>query len=485
MDLGDQVVEMVARDRTAWRAAAALREAGGEVYAVGGVVRDVALGVEPNDVDLLIRKLTREQVRETLERLPGRVSEVGKSFGIIEYRSGSGCVQVALPRKDRFIGVHHTDVDVQVDPWMSVVDDLRRRDYTVNAVAVAIPSGIVIDPLHGLIDARYSKLRAVSMEVLADDPLRVLRGIVLSAKRDLVLELQTFRMLCENAQHVKHLPADRIHDELDKLMQTDSPAKAIRAAQTIGVLEVILPEVSAMHGYDQRSRYHKHNLFDHTMLVLEVASLLTDDVDVRYAALLHDVGKPDSAWEDDDGYRHYYERRHTDDDTADVTIIGADHEVLGAQMVHDLLTRLRYSAARRTRIVALVRHHMFAYFDSPRGARRFLARVGDEHADDLITLRRADDEGKDEPRNDRMRDLIDHVRQANDAFSVRDLEINGHDLIALGVPAGPVRGHILTSCLDYVVDDPPMNERGTLLRLVESLYEDWLSGESRQGAAST
>lgn len=468
MSIGTQVVDVVKCDIAAWRAQEVLRDHGGEVYAVGGVVRDVALGVDPHDVDLMVRNLSRDHVRAALSVLPGHVSEIGKSFGILEYRCRDGCVQVALPRKDKFIGSHHRDVDVQVDPTMSVKEDLERRDYTINAVAVKLPDGEVVDPLGGLDDAQNHVVRAVSMEVLADDPLRVVRGVVLLARHPLRMEGQTVDMLRLNADAVKNLPADRVHDEMDKIMTASHPARGIRAAQGLGVLNVILPEVASMYKYDQNSKYHKLDLFDHTMAVLEVMTWLSEDKDLRLAALLHDIGKPSSAWLDTEtGYSHFYESRTT---VGDETVIkGADHEVVGASMTRDLMGRLRYSTERVNRVAELVTHHMFPYFDSQKGARRFLARVSD-HADDLINLRRADDEGRCMGKADVMQSLVKQVREQAHAVSVKSLQVDGHDLIALGVPAGPIRGQILRQLLDEVVEDPSLNDREILLTKIRK-YE--------------
>jgi len=461
--VGGYISTMVAADPAAELAAKALQSAGGRVFAVGGAVRDAVMGNEPKDIDLMVIGLPAESVDEALRKLPGRVDLTGKDFGVFRFRDKNGAeVEIALPRKERSTGSSHQDFDVQADHTMTPEEDLFRRDFTANAMAVDLSNGHLIDPYGGVDDARQGILRTVNPQALSEDPLRVVRALGAHARHGLHPDKSTREQMNQNADSITHLPSERVQAELDKIFKSKNPASAIRLARETGVLKHILPEVDAAFGYDQQNRHHELELGDHLVKVLDRVSQLTDDPDVRLAALLHDIGKPGSQWTDPDtGESHFYKKK-----LPDGTFVGQNHDEVGARMAEQAMRRINgYDTNRINRVRDLVNHHMFPAFTTPKGARRFVNRVGD-HADDLLLLREADQGGKSAAHDpttnvEVQRNLLEQARQA--PTTTAQLAVNGNDLIAAGIPQGPQIGQILKSLTQAVVDDPALNTRDQLL----------------------
>jgi tRNA nucleotidyltransferase (CCA-adding enzyme) len=311
-----------------------------------------------------------------------------------------------------------------------------------------------------------NRLKTVHEHALAEDPLRVVRALTARARHGLEPDEGTRAQMVVNAQSLPHLPTERISEELMKIMEADDPAAAIRLAHETGSLGHILPEVENAMDFDQNNPHHEQKLGDHLLSVLERTSKLTRDPDVRLAALLHDIGKPASAWPDPvTGLNHFYEGPNGE---------GANHEEVGADMVRDRLTSLKgFPANRADRVERLVRNHMFPWFETTKGARRFINQVGDD-AEDLLNLREADNGGKTavyDPRGnlpaiDKQREMIHDVRTQAAPTDRSMLAINGNDLVALGLQ-GPQIGQELEALTNLVVDDPSLNDRDTLLKMVQ------------------
>lgn len=460
-NIGHKVRNLLPSDPAAYAAYHALREVG-EVYAVGGVVRDVVLGKPPKDIDLMVQGAEPDAIQEALSRLPGRVDYTGKQFGVFRYRDPDGNeAEIAMPRTERSTGPGHKDFEVYVDPYVPVETDLARRDFTGNAMAVNLTTGELVDPFGGAGDLKRGRLRAVSERSLTEDPLRVLRALGGVSRHELAPDSGLRAQMADAAALIPELPRERVSAELDKAMSGADPVAAMRLAQETGVLAQVLPEVADTHGFDQKNKWHGLELFDHLMEVLGHAASQTDDVDVRWAALLHDIGKPASQWIGPDGWAHYY---RSDDGQ------GEQHEQVGADMARALMQRLKFPNDRADRVWTLVRWHMFPPFEALNGARKYINRVGEEHADDLLTLRWADSGGKDKgnPADGQvslMRDLVQQVRDRREPTNKSHLAINGNDLIQEGFAPGPEMGRLLGYLTELVVDDPSLNERDKLLQL--------------------
>ncbi|MDE2101180.1 MAG: HD domain-containing protein [Patescibacteria group bacterium] len=466
-NIGNRVRNLLATDAAAYDAVRALQQYG-KVYVVGGAVRDIVLGKAPRDFDLMVTGIPLEDAEEILSRLPGKVDVTGKSFGVLRYRNPEGEeVEVALPRKDFHLEEGgHKDVDVHHDPFMNVEEDLGRRDFTANAMAVDMSTGELIDPYHGAEDIKRGQLEPVSDDAFAQDPLRILRTLSAISKHQLIPSRHLLEMIKDNAYRLKYLPQERVQAEMDKMLSGGDAALAIELLEDTGVFGVFLPEYDRTRGFDQRNKYHNHKLHDHLKNVLREVSKQTDDTDVRWAALLHDIGKPHSQWLDPDtGEGHYYKNAHGH---------GDDHWEVGANMAKELLTRMKFPNQRTDRITHLIRHHMFPRFDTEKGARKFLNRVGDEHADDLLRLRRADIEGRSRRHDDvgMMESLVNQVRQSQQPTQRSQLAIDGHTLIQQGFQPGPQMGKLLEYLTQQVIENPELNTPETLLQMATDSWDD-------------
>jgi tRNA nucleotidyltransferase (CCA-adding enzyme) len=468
----DAVRDALFADPAARAAYEALSRAGGHVYAVGGAVRDAVLGKAPKDVDLMVQGLDSDTTHEALANLPGRVDLTGKNFGVYRYRVGEHEVEVALPRTEQSTGGGHKDFDVSVDHTLTPEDDLARRDFTANAMAYHVDSGETLDPYGGAEDIRNGVLRTVSPKSFKDDPLRIVRAVVAYAKHDLEPDAETIEQMREEAPQIRHLPGERIQMELDKLLSAKNPGKALELAHQAGVLRYMLPEVDTAFGVDQHNPHHELDVGSHLVEVLNGMTEISNDPDLRLAAILHDIGKPDSLWMDEQGRGHFY--KHPDYPNSD------NHEDVGARMARVMMQRLHFSNDRIQRVEALITHHMFPSFKTSAGARKFLQKVGDpQTAYDLVRLRMADLAGKGRHRGmegpdavaaEEMMRLLHEAVEEEHAFTIRDLAVNGHDLMAMGLK-GPEIGRVQRELLDLVVEDPSLNDKETLLGYVARMKE--------------
>jgi putative nucleotidyltransferase with HDIG domain len=368
------------------------------------------------------------------------------------------------------------DFEIVADASLSVEDDMRRRDFTVNAMAKRLTTGELVDPLGGRADLQQRVLRSVSATSFAEDPLRLVRALRFMSQLDFDLDERTLRQMRDEAASVELVSAERIGGgiaadgmgELSKLLLGAQPAKALRLARDTGVLVHVLPEFGPAIGFDQESRYHDLTVDEHTFAVVQAAADQGFSLAVRLAALFHDLGKPIVGWRGHDGRLHYY---------AKPGFAAHGHDQVGAELAAEAMLRLRYPTALRKQVVRIVRRHMFrpGKGDALR-ARRFLRRNGDELAFDLIDHKQADllgkrgSDGEPPPLEEiaAVADFREMVRQElSSPHRLRDLAVDGNDLIELGFRPGPQLGRILHDLLDSVVDEPVLNTRAQLLALAK------------------
>jgi tRNA nucleotidyltransferase (CCA-adding enzyme) len=493
-DIGGYIKGLVAADPTAWRAYKALEAAGGKVLVVGGAVRDTLMGKDPKDIDLMVTGLPAEDVRHALSQLPGRMNLTGKDFGVFRYAEKKDLadeVEISLPRRERDlkVGPNGRPLPGEADHTMTPEEDLFRRDFTANAMAVDLSNGQLIDPFDGSSDVQNGELRTLNTKSLADDPLRTMRALVALSKHGLYPTRDTKEQMRENADRLQYIAPERIQAELDKLFAGTQPGEAVRLAQDTGVLKYVLPEVSRAFGWNQNNPHHELELGDHLVNVLDRArERKPGDGDFALAALLHDIGKPDSHWTEcrncgaqhsghvqpcpdcgsDDTSGHFYRLQQADGGT-----LGGNHDDVGAELADARLRALKYPAARINRVRGLIQNHMFPAFTTEKGARKFLNTVG-EHADDLLHLRWADQGGKSEYPTDpsmsvnQQADLLEKVRNAGAPTDKSMLAINGTDLIAAGVTPGPAMGQLIQRLTEAVIENPELNTRDGLLGLVRA-----------------
>jgi tRNA nucleotidyltransferase (CCA-adding enzyme) len=456
-----------------------------DAYLVGGAVRDELLGLDSKDADFLVTGVDTEGLKRALEP-HGRVEELvvaGRLVGVRLHprektvrRLAPAGIEFAPPRKEVSTGPGRHDFEIVADPSLSVEEDMRRRDFTVNAMARRLSTGELVDPVGGRKDLEQRVLRTVSPTSFAEDPLRLVRALRFVSQLDFEPDESTVRQMREEAESVRLVSGERIGGglaadgmgELSKLLLGGEPGRALRLARDTGVLVQMLPEFEPAIGFDQESRYHDLTVDEHTFAVVQAAADSGMSLAVRLAAVFHDLGKPRVAWRGPDGRLHYYAKPgHSQ----------KSHEQVGAELAAGALRRLRYPNALRNRVVRIVRHHMFqvANGDALR-ARRFLAKHGDELAFELVDHKEADFRGKrgadeapiaDLEKVDRFRKTLQ--RERKNPHRLADLAVDGNDLIELGFRPGPELGRVLHDLLHEVVDDPARNTREQLLRRARQL----------------
>jgi tRNA nucleotidyltransferase (CCA-adding enzyme) len=458
-----------------------VRSLGLDAYLVGGAVRDELLGLESKDADFLVSGLDTEGLRAALGP-HGRVEDLAVADRLVGVRlhprdgrirklTPAG-IEFAPPRKEVSTGPGRHDFEIVADPALSVEDDMRRRDFTINAMARRLETGELIDPLGGRADLAARRLRTVSPQSFREDPLRLVRALRFVSQLGFEPDEELLTQMREEASAVKLVSGERIGGglsadgmgELSKLLLGAEPARALRLARDTGVLVELLPEFGPAIGFDQESRYHDLTVDEHTFAVVQAAADNGFSLPVRLAALFHDLGKPIVGWRGNDGRLHYY---------AKPGFAAQGHDRVGADLAAGALLRLRYPNALRKQVVRIVRRHMFQPGKGDaRRARRFLRRNGDELAFLLIDHKHADLLGKrggggePPPRDEierlaRFRAVVEQERSS--PHRLRDLAVDGSDLIELGFRPGPRLGHVLHDLLDAVVEEPALNTRDQLL----------------------
>ncbi len=451
-----------------------LLEIGGRGYAVGGAVRDHLLGLPAGDLDLVVCGVGRESLRRLLAR-HGRVDEVGASFAVFKWRGRGGArADVALPRRDHSTGPGHRDFTVQSDPGLAIEDDLERRDFTINAIAVELSGGRRVDPLGGRRDLDARLLRACGDPAarLREDPLRILRGAAFVSRFQLDVDSTTRAAMATAAPLLDTLAPERVAQELAKLLAlSPQPSPGLRLLFGLDALTRLLPELAPMVGFDQRSPHHHLPVDEHSLLTIDEAAARGGDLVVRLAALFHDVAKPACFSESPDLHGRITGHFH-------------GHEKLGAEVAERALTRLRLSSAELLprdgvrEVVALIRHHLvYLRADaSPRALRRFLTRIGDPlRMRRLLLLHRADRAAHAGGQEDAAIDALEArlSELARDLpLSTHDLALRGGDLVRLLGLKGPAVGRTQRRLLAEVIDGRLPNDRDALLDAARS----WVGG---------
>ncbi len=433
------------------RAIALLQSAGREAYVVGGAVRDAVLGAEVHDWDLTTSALPEELV-QIFCRYP--VAETGLRHGTLTVLLDGLPLEITTYRTDGTYTDHRRPDTVCFT--RSLREDLARRDFTVNAMAYAPGSGLT-DPFGGREDLARGVLRCVGdpERRFREDALRILRGLRFASVLGLEPEENTERALRRCGPLLRAVAAERVRTELTGLLLGEQVERVL--LEYADVAAVPIPELEPMFGLDQHNFHHDRDLWRHTAAVTAAAPRTPV---LRWAALLHDVGKPACFSLDENGVGHFY-----------------GHAAKSAELADQILTRLRFDNAGRKRFLTLIRYHDLPLQAEAKQLRRLLNRLGPETVRDLIALHRADTVGLAPAFQerlgelDRVEALLDELLRARTCFSLRDLAIRGEDLLAMGLRGREV-GETLQACLTAVLEERLPNRREELLAFAGALRED-------------
>ena len=423
-------------------ALALLCAAGAECYIVGGCVRDLLMGREPHDWDIT----TNAEPHEVIEVFRDyRVIETGIDHGTVTVLLGGSALEITTYRVDgQYSDNRHPD---SVSYTRSLSEDLSRRDFTINAIAYSPEIGLV-DLFGGQEDIKNGIIRCVgeASKRFDEDALRILRALRFSSTLGFEIEEKTAAALLQKSLLLKNVSAERINVELTKLLCGNGVGRVLREYK--GVLAVPVPELVPMFGFDQKNRHHCYDVWLHTIITIEALPAIAE---LRWAALFHDIGKPASFSTDEHGEGHFY-----------------GHAPAGCEIADTVMRRLRFSNTSREWILQLVKNHDVTIGTDEKRVKRWLGRFGEEFIRQLTALKRADNLAQSENYRERqllinaVEALVDDLIARQECVSLRDLAVNGDDLLALGYK-GKTVGDALQMLLDAVIDENVPNERDALL----------------------
>lgn len=431
-----------------------LTKAGFEAYAVGGSVRDMLMNRPTRDWDFTtnatppqIMALFSDGFYDNIFGTVGVPQKNGEIYEITTFRTEWGY-------KDH----RHPD---KVLWGKTLKEDLSRRDFTINAIAWGFARGklSIIDPHRGARDIKAKLVRTVGdpQRRFTEDALRLLRAVRIATELEFLIESSTFQAISENAFLIKEISGERIRDELFKILETRYPADGFMLLRNSGLLKEIFPELEKGFGIPQTSpgRHHIYDVGTHSFLSLK--NCPSKDPLVRFATLLHDVGKPVTFAKDKKDMTTFY-----------------NHEVIGASIARNIGNRLRFSKKQTGRLVTLVRWHQFSVDEKQTDSalRRFIRRVGKENLGDILDLRIGDRLGGGARETSwRLKLFIKRLEEVQrQPFTVADLKVDGHDVMEiLGIGPGPMVGKVLDALFAEVIEDIKKNDREYLLKRIKEI----------------
>ncbi|MDO8551244.1 MAG: CCA tRNA nucleotidyltransferase [bacterium] len=444
------------------------QNAGFEIYIVGGGVRDLLVERPVKDWDFT----TNATPEDILSLFPDAFYD--NKFGTVGIPLDNQIHEVTTFRREiGYSDKRHPDKVV----WGETLEeDLSRRDFTINAIAlryaqgkpytadqgkpstlVGVDSFELIDPFGGQKDLKEKIIRAVGdpEKRFREDALRMIRAIRIATELGFVIESKTFQAIKDNASLINQIAKERIRDELLRILQTDYPADGIAFLLSTGLLEEVIPELVRAYGVAQ-AKHHIYDVWTHSLLSLK--NCPSKDPIVRMATLLHDIGKPVVVKGIGEARTFY------------------NHEVIGASIAANLADRLRLSNKQKEKLVTLIRWHQFTVDErqTDSAIRRFIKNVGKENLQDMLDLRVGDRLGggarETSWRLEKFKKRLEEVQKQ--PFSVTDLKVNGSDVMeVLNIPGGPKVGQILNQLFLEIVEDQKKNEREYLLKRIKEIFD--------------
>ncbi|MCX7025371.1 MAG: HD domain-containing protein [Spirochaetes bacterium] len=428
------------------------RRAGKKAFLVGGAIRDMLLDQPLQDFDVA----TDARPEEVL-RLFKRVIPTGIKHGTVTVMWRGLAIETTTFRSETgYSDGRHPDSVVFGD---SIHQDLSRRDFTINAMALDLESGELLDPYAGKDDLAACIIRTVgrALERFSEDGLRPLRAVRFASKLGFSVEPDTLAAIPQSMGKFRMVSIERVREELEKILLSSRPSVGFLLLETTGLLEEIVPELACCRGVLQKG-LHAFDVLDHSLLACDAIEPV---LQLRLAAVLHDIGKPSTKKLGPDGVATFHR-----------------HEGESSVMVERILTRLKFPNETIGDVVHLVGQHMFQYEESwsDSAVRRFIVRIGKEYVERLFAIRLADAYAhrgvRPDPRTlEPFRKRIEKTLAAEEALSIKAMAVSGDDLASIGVPRSPVMGAILKELFDSILDDPTLNEKGRLMDIALKLKE--------------
>ena len=423
---------------------------GYSLYLVGGAVRDYLLSKPSHDFDF-----TTDARPEEIKSMFRHTIDTGIKHGTVTVLFKGGSYEITTFRTEGdYSDSRHPD---SVTFVRSLSEDLKRRDFTINAFACDLSSGEIIDRHGGFDDLKNGVIRAIGdpNERFTEDALRIMRAARFSSKLGFEIEKETRRAMKALSSTISKVSEERIREELFRLVDSPFPRLGIKTMEEAGLLEIILPELYSCKAIEGEG-YHRENLLEHQILALEEALRLHAPLTVKISALLHDIGKVKA------------ERRIGDKS------IYYSHEIIGSEMASNIMTRMKSSNKDRDEVALLIREHMVQYTSSwsDGAVRRLIVRVGKDNLDNLFLLRECDRKATlalpDSFNDDELKARVAKELSSSPALTLKDLKVNGRDISNL-TGNGPLTGKVLKALLDMVIEEPGLNDREILLEKADEL----------------
>ncbi len=448
--------------------------AGFEVWLVGGAVRDMLRGKTASDFDLATNASPQD-----VSKLFNHVIETGIAHGTVTVLFMGEHIEVTTFRTESdYSDGRHPDA---ISYASTITEDLSRRDFTINAIAINIKTGKIADPFQGKKDIKKRCIQTVGKaeDRFSEDGLRPIRAIRFASQLEYTIEQQTFEAISKTIPITKNISIERFRDEFTKMLLSNKPSVALKLMEKTGMLELFLPELHSARGVTQADKrgHHQHDILDHLYYSCDFAKTNSEkEPIIRLAALFHDIGKVET-------------RKIVGEN-----ITFFNHEKASAKICEHVLKRMRYSNNIIRYVCHLVENHMFHYESTwtDSAIRRFLVRITPPNGlgkslqnaiEDLFDLRIADVSGMTNspallqkgPWSANLlefKDRINAVLSEANVLSLKDLHVNGEDLISIGIPKGKQVGYVLSELLKITIDDPSMNEHEKLLTVAKKLINN-------------
>jgi len=430
-----------------------LTKAGFEAFVVGGCVRDSLLGKEPMDWDI-----TTSAKPEEVKALFAHTIDTGIQHGTVTVMVDREGFEVTTYRIDGKYDDGRHPVEVIFTP--SLEEDLKRRDFTINAMAYNDAQGLV-DLFHGMEDLEQGIIRCVGnpKERFSEDALRMMRGVRFAAQLGYVIEENTFEAIRELAPTIEKISAERVQTELVKLLTSSHP-EYISLLYEAGITKVIFPEFDKAMVQEQKHPHHCFSVGQHSLVSMQHIRARKD---LRLSMLLHDIGKPETVSVDKDGITHFY-----------------GHPKKSAEMARVIMRRLKFDNQTTYMVEKLVCYHDYCHQMTPteKTVRRAINKIGEDAFPAIFEVQYADIMAQSDYKREeklanlkKWEDLYQQVMEKNQCVSLKTLAVDGKDLIALGVTPGKQIGELLQELLEIVLEDPTQNEKGKLLAILEKKWK--------------